>query len=375
MTFKVSIVGASGYTGGELLRWALVHPQMEIAQVTSERLAGTAVTKLNPNLRGFTQHEFVPVKSLKTDVDALFLCLPHKVSAPFVQQYIDTGVKIVDLSADFRLHDAKVYEKYYQPHPCPQLLPRAVYGLPELHREQIKKAQLVAGVGCLASSVILATAPLVKAGLIDASRIIADCKIGSSAGGAAFDISTHHPERQGSVRAYKPTGHRHTAEIEQELREIAASAHAPPAPGTASASSSASHSPASGQPPNISVGLSPHAVEMVRGIFSTIHAPVTRPLTDIDVWKAYRSFYTSSPFIRLVKDKGTLYRYPEPKAVVGTNFCDIGFELDADRPRIVAMSAIDNLMRGSAGPAIASFNLMFGLDEKLGLWQPGFHPI
>ncbi len=354
MSYKISIVGASGYTGGELLRWALIHPQMEVAQVTSERFAGTQVTKLNPNLRGFTQAEFTSVKTLNTDIDTLFLCLPHKVSAPFVKQYIDTGVKIIDLSADFRIHNPQTYEHYYQPHPCPELLPRAVYGLPELHREQIKRAQLVAGVGCLASSVILATAPLVKAGLIDPSRIIADSKIGSSAGGAAFDISTHHPERQGTVRAYKPTGHRHTAEIEQELNAIAQAAN---------------------HQAIVSVGLSPHAVEMVRGIFSTIHAPVSRPLTDLDVWKAYRSFYSGSPFVRLVKDKGTLYRYPEPKEVIGTNFCDIGFELDADRPRLVAMSAIDNLMRGSAGPAIACFNLMHNLDEKTGLWVPGYHPI
>ncbi len=354
MSFKISIVGASGYTGGELMRWALLHPQMEIAQVTSERFAGTPVTKLNPNLRGFTTAEFVSSKSLNTDVDTLFLCLPHKVSAPFVKQYIDTGVKIIDLSADFRLHDAKVYEKYYQPHPCPELLSRAVYGLPELHREQIKKTQLVSGIGCLASSVILAAAPLVKAGLIDPSHIIADSKIGSSAGGAAFDISTHHPERQGTVRAYKPTGHRHVAEMEQELHEVAQAA---------------------GTPSNVSVGFSPHAVEMVRGILSTVHAPMSRPLTDLDVWKAYRSFYSGSPFIRLVKDKGTLYRYPEPKPVAGTNFADIGFEIDADHNRIVVMSAIDNLVRGSAGPAIQCFNLMHNLDEKTGLWVPGFHPI
>ena len=354
MSYKISIVGASGYTGGELMRWALLHPQMEISQVTSERFAGTPVTKLNPNLRGFTQAEFVSSKSLNTDVDTLFLCLPHKVSAPFVKQYIETGVKIIDLSADFRLHDATVYEKYYQPHPCPELLSRAVYGLPELHREQIKSAQLVSGIGCLASSVILAAAPLVKAGLIDTAHLIADSKIGSSAGGAAFDISTHHPERQGTVRPYKPTGHRHTAEMEQELGEIAR---------------------ANGSNTPVSVGFSPHAVEMVRGIMSTVHAPMLKPLTDLDVWKAYRSFYSGSPFIRLVKDKGTLYKYPEVKPVVGTNFCDIGFELDADHNRIVAMSAIDNLIRGSAGPAIQCFNLMHGLDEKTGLWVPGYHPI
>lgn len=354
MAYKISIIGASGYTGGELLRWVLMHPHMEVAQLTSERFAGTPVTKLNPNLRGFTQASFVPVKELKTDVDCLFLCLPHKVSASYVKQYIETGVKIIDFSADFRIRDPKVYEQYYQPHPCPELLEKAVYGLPELHREKIKNAQLVAGVGCLASSTILTLAPLVKEGLIDTSSIIVDSKIGSAAAGASFDISTHHPERQGVVRGYKPTHHRHIAEIEQELNIVAA---------------------ASGKIANVSVGLTPHGVEMVRGIFNTAHAKLLRPIKDVELWKAYRSFYSGSPFVRLVKDKETLYRYPEVKPVVGTNFIDIGWELDESKPRIVAMSAIDNLMRGSAGPAIQSFNLMFGLDEKTGIWQPGFHPI
>jgi LysW-gamma-L-alpha-aminoadipyl-6-phosphate/LysW-L-glutamyl-5-phosphate reductase len=353
MARKVSIVGASGYTGGELLRWALIHPEMEVAQLTSERFAGIPVTKLNPNLRGFTQKTFESVKTLNTDVDALFLCLPHKVSAQFVKQYLETGVKIIDLSADFRIHDKDVYAKYYQEHPCPELLPRSVYGIPELHRDEIRNAQLVSCGGCLATSIILATAPLVKAGLIDNSSIIADSKIGSSASGAAFDISTHHPERQGTVRGYKPSGHRHTAEIEQELGAIAAAS-------------------GSGK---VSVGMTPHAVEMVRGIFSTVHVRPKAPLKDLDVWKAYRSFYTGSPFVRLVKDKETVFRYPEPKCVIGSNFADIGFEIDAERPRMIIMSVIDNLVKGSGGQAIQNFNLMFNLDEKAGIWQPGFHPM
>ncbi|MBI5222893.1 N-acetyl-gamma-glutamyl-phosphate reductase [Candidatus Micrarchaeota archaeon] len=350
MAYDISIVGASGYTGGELLRWALMHPEMEVKQLTSERFAGTPVTKLNPTLRGFTSANFVPVKELNTDIDALFLCLPHKISAGFVKQYLETGVKIIDLSADFRIHDKNTYAKYYQEHPHPELLPKAVYGIPELHREEIKKAQLVACAGCLATSIILGTAPLIKAGLIDNSNIIADSKIGSSASGAAFDLSTHHPERQGTVRSYKPSGHRHTAEIEQELSEIAGS--------------------------KVSVGMTPHAVEMVRGILSTVHARLnTAGTKDLDLWKAYRSFYSKSPFVRLVKDKDTLYRYPEPKCVVGSNFADIGFEIDPERSRVIVMSTIDNLVKGSGGQAIQNFNLMFGLDEKMGLWQPGFHPL
>ncbi len=349
MVKKVSIIGASGYTGGELLRWALMHPEMQVSQITSERFAGQAAYKLNPNLRGFTQLQFTPVKQLSMDVDAVFICTPHKTAAPYVKQFMGTGAKIIDLSADFRLRSKETYAKYYAVHPHPELLEKAVYGIPELHREEIKNAQLVACAGCLATSVILPLAPLVKNGLISLESIIADSKIGSSAGGAGFDISTHHPERQGGVRSYKPSGHRHTAEIEQELSAII------------------------GAP--VSVGLTPHGIEMVRGILSTVHARLAGKTSDIDLWKAYRSFFAGSPFVRLVKDQNTLYRYPEPKPVVGTNFADIGWELDPEKGRIIVMSAIDNLVKGSGGQAIQCFNLMSGFDEKLGLWSPGFHPL
>ena len=346
---KISIIGASGYTGGDLFRLALLHPEIEVSQITSERFAGQAATKLNPNLRGFTSLQFVSVKELKADIDAVFICTPHKAASPYVKKFWETGAKIIDLSADFRLKSKETYAKYYQEHPAPELLPNAVYGLPELHREEIRSAKLVACAGCLATSVILALAPLVKSRLISEEGIIADSKIGSAAAGASFDISTHHPERSGSVRSYKPHGHRHTAEIEQELSGIA------------------------GKP--ISVGLTPHAIEMVRGILSTIHARLPGEAKDVDIWKAYRSFYAGSPFVRLVKDRETLYRYPEPKPLIGTNFADIGFETDPEKKRVIVMSAIDNLVKGSGGQALQCFNIMNGFDEKAGLWYPGFHPI
>lgn len=349
MAKKVSIIGASGYTGGELLRWALLHPEMEVTQITSERFAGQAAYKLNPNLRGFTQLQYTPVKTLSTDIDAVFICTPHKTAAPYVKQFWETGAKIIDLSADFRLKSKETYAKYYQEHPNPELLGSAVYGIPELHREEIKKAKLVACAGCLATSAILALAPLVKSKLISTDGIIADAKIGSAAGGAGFDISTHHPERTGTVRSYKPSGHRHIAEIEQELTAI------------------------NGSP--VSVGLTPHGIEMVRGILTTVHARLNGSPKDVDFWKAYRSFYAGSPFVRMVKDQNTLYRYPEPKPVVGSNFADIGWELDAEKGRVIVMSAIDNLVKGSGGQAIQCFNLMNGFDEKMGLWMPGFHPL
>jgi len=349
MAKKISIIGASGYTGGELLRLSLVHPEIEVSQITSERFKGISAFRLNPNLRGFTKLEFTSVKELSNDVDTIFICTPHKTAAPYVQRFWETGAKIIDLSADFRLHSKDAYAKYYQQHPCPEMLDKAVYGIPELHRDKIKAARLVACAGCLATSSILVAAPLVKSKLIDSSTLLLDSKIGSSAGGAGFDISTHHPERSGTVRSYKPTGHRHTAEIEQELSEI------------------------SGSP--VSVSFTPHGVEMVRGILTTAHAKLSGKFADVDFWKAYRSFYASSPFVRFVKDQNTLYRYPEPKPVIGTNFADIGFEIDVEKQRVVAMCAIDNLVKGSAGQAIQNFNLMNGFDEKTGLWQPGFHPI
>ena len=349
MTKKISIIGASGYTGGELLRWALTHPEMQVQQITSERFAGQAATKLNPNLRGFTPLSFTSVKELSTDVDAIFICTPHKAASPYVKQFWETGAKIIDLSADFRIHSKSTYARYYQEHPCPELLDKAVYGIPELHREAIKNAKLVACAGCLATSVILPLAPLIKNKLIATDGIIADSKISSSAAGASFDLSTHHPERSGTVRSYKPSGHRHIAEIEQELSEI------------------------NGSP--VSVGLTPHGIEMVRGILSTVHVKLLHETKDLEIWKAYRSFFAGSPFVRLVKDQNTLYRYPEPKPLIGTNFADIGFEIDNEKNRMIVMSAIDNLVKGSGGQAIQSFNLMFGLDEKTGLWQPGFHPL
>lgn len=351
---RASVIGASGYTGGELLRLLLMHPQVEVKSVSSERNKGMPVTSVHPNLRAITQLEFVEAANINTDVDVLFLCTPHGASVKLVEKYLSSGVKIIDLSADFRLHNASDYPKWYgHPHPHPELLKKFVYGMPELHREEIRKAQYVASPGCLSTSAILALAPLAASGLIDVGRIVVDSKIGSSAGGASADESTHHPERAGTVRAYKPTGHRHTGEIEQELSALAGGR-------------------------KVWVSLSPHAIELVRGIFTTAHcflAPGKEGTKDIDLWKTYRSFYKDSPFIRLVKEKSGVHRYPEPKLVMGTNFCDIGFELDAHGPRLVVMSSIDNLVKGSGGQSIQSMNLMFGLDEKTGLWIPGMHPV
>ncbi|VVB66230.1 [LysW]-L-2-aminoadipate/[LysW]-L-glutamate phosphate reductase [Candidatus Gugararchaeum adminiculabundum] len=349
MTISANIIGASGYTGGDLLRILVTHPEVEVKAATSERFAGEPVKKIHPNLRSFVDYNFVSVKEIK-EADVVFLCVPHGMAAPYVEQYMDSGTKIVDLSADFRLHNPADYPKWYgHEHPKPELLKKFVYGLPELHREQIKKSNYVACPGCLSTTSILSLAPLAKEKLLDPNGIVIDAKIGSSGGGAAFDISTHHPERVGVVRSYKPTGHRHTGEIEQELGEL--------------------------QGAKFGVAFSPHAVELVRGILATCHVRLNKQVKEVDIWKIYRSFYKDSPFVRIVKEKEGHYRYPEPKLLAGTNFFDVGFELDSHVNRLVVMGAIDNLVKGSGGQAVQNMNLMFGLDEKTGMWRPGLHPI
>lgn len=345
MTLKVSIVGASGYTGGELLRILLFHPQVEIAQVTSESHAGEYVYQQHPNLRKRTQLPFVSQQALQP-CDVLFLALPHGEAQKQMDRYFGLAPEIVDLSADFRLRDAALYKKWYgDEHKAPQHLGKFVYGLPEVQREAMKTANYISGVGCNATASILALLPLVKAGLLDPDQpIIVDVKTGSSEGGATANPGSHHPEKSHSVRAYAPTGHRHTAEVIQELGLC-------------------------------NVHLSMTAVELVRGVLAAAHAFVKPGTTEKDLWKAYRAAYGAEPFVRIVKDKTGLHRVPEPKILAGSNFADVGFDLDPDSGRVVSLAAIDNLMKGAAGSAVQAMNIMCGFDETAGLEFPGLHPI
>ena len=345
----VSIIGASGYTGGELLRLALSHPQLEVTQVTSERLDGQFVHFTHPNLRGRTQLKFVRSDAVDK-CDLLFLGLPHGSAMSRIDQLSTLADRIVDLSADFRLRDAGDYDKWYgKPHTSPAWLQKFAYGLPELHRAELKAATYVSGVGCNATATTLAIWPLAAAGLIDAARgIICEVKVGSSEGGAASADSTHHPERAGVMRSFAPTGHRHTAEVLQALRlkNVVTEVH-----------------------------LSATAVDNVRGVLATAHVFVKPGTAERDVWKAYRDAYHGEPFVRIVKDRTGLYRYPEPKILSGSNYADVGFELDPSTGRVVALCAIDNLMKGAAGTAMQCANIMMGWDERLGLEFPGLHPI
>lgn len=344
---RISIVGASGYTGGELLRLLLFHSNVEIKQVTSESNTGKFIHKLHPNLRKITLLKFCSAKELEP-CDLLYLCLPHNSSQNHIDEFKKLASKIIDLSADFRLSDPFEYEKWYgHKHARPELLKEFVYGIPELHRDEMKNANYVSSAGCNATASILGLYPLFKNGLADEERTVIEVKVGSSEGGNKVNEGSHHPERSGVVRSYAPTQHRHTAEIIQEL--------------------------SFGK--KINVHFSATAIDLVRGLLATSHVFLKENLQEKDIWEIYREAYGNEPFIRIVKESEGIYRYPEPKLLSGTNYCDIGFKKDEFSNRLVVISAIDNLMKGAAGQAIQAFNLMFGFDERTGLEFPGLHPI
>lgn len=337
---RLSIAGASGYAGGELLRLLLAHPDAEVHQITSERLAGKYAHRAHPNLRTLTRHRFHTLDEL-TECDVLFLCLPHGESSRRFDDLSRIAPRIIDLGADFRLDDPAQYERFYnRPHPRPYLLGRFVYGIAELNRDALAGADLVACAGCNATASILALNPLYRAGVADSAVI--EVKVGSSEAGNRSTPGSHHPERSGAMRSYKPTGHRHLAEIQAVL----------------------------GAP----VHFSATSVEMVRGVLATCHVFLNRDLDDKALWRIYRDAYATEPFVRIVKERAGIHRYPDPNLLAGANFCDVGFERDPLARRVVVMSAIDNLMKGAAGQAMQAFNIMHGLPEARGLEFPGLHP-
>ncbi len=339
---RVSIVGGSGYAGGDLLRILLFHPEVEICQVTSERHAGKFVSTVHPNLRKLCKLKFVTIDELEP-CDVLFLGLPHGHTMRRLTEFEGLAETLIDLSADFRLNDAAQYQRWYgKAHGCPERLTDFVYGIPELHREAMVGAKRIASAGCNATATILALHPLYKAGVVESA--VVEVKAGSSQGGNSASDASHHPERSGVVRSYKPTGHRHVGEMVQELGAD-------------------------------NIHFSATSIEMVRGILATCHVFLNAALEEKDFWKLYRSAYGSEPFIRIVKERSGIHRYPEPKLLAGGNYCDIGFEKDPHSNRLVVVSAIDNLMKGAAGQAVQAFNIALGFEESLGLEFPGLHPV
>ncbi len=355
-TVTAAVYGGSGYTGGELLRLLLQHPNVEVLGATSAQHAGEPLHRSHPNLRGASDLKFVPRNELP-DADVVFTCTPHTQSMQVVPQMMRDGRLVVDLSADFRLKDAGRYMQWYDTaHTAPQLLSRAIYGLPETRRSEMQAlAQrglnggsgggLISGVGCFATATNLALLPLARAGLLEGARIVVDGKIGSSAAGAETNPAGMHSERSRSHRLYAATSHRHAAEVEQET---GASIHA-----------------------------SVHTVELVRGILSTCHVLLPGAAPDEKtLWKAYRAQYENEPFVRVVKERTGIHRGPDPMLVAGSNFADVSFHSEPGSPgRIVATCAIDNLVKGAAGSAIQSMNVALGLDERSGLRQLPMHPV
>jgi N-acetyl-gamma-glutamyl-phosphate/LysW-gamma-L-alpha-aminoadipyl-6-phosphate reductase len=346
---NVSIVGASGYAGGELLRLLLSHPEVTIKQVTSERNAGKFVHSVHPNLRKRTQLKFVSADKLEP-CDVLFIGLPHGVAMGRIGTLRPLAPVIIDLSADFRLNDPEGYPKWYgHDHTEQELLGQFVYGIPELHREETKTADLISSAGCMATTSILGIYPLFKAGVVDLSiPTVVECKTGSSGAGGAPGLASHHPERSGVIRTFKATGHRHTAEIIQECTF-------------------------DGNVPDIAFTAT--SIEAVRGIVATSHVFLKDDLSDKEIWAIYRAAFKEEPFLRIVKESSGIHRYPEAKILSGSNYCDVGFERDPFSKRVVVLSALDNLMKGAAGQAVQTFNIRFGFDETTAIDFAGLHPI
>ncbi len=349
---KVGIIGASGFVGGELLRLLINHSQVELTIATSRTYEGQFLSKIHPNLKGFTDLKFSSFDSSKIldNCDFIFTAAPHGSSFEFMNQLANTGVKIIDMSADYRLDNSLSYDKWYGfTHPNPDLLKKFTFGLPEINRELIKSSNYVSTPGCTALTSILALAPLVNTNIIDNNDIIIDAKVGSSGAGVKPTIASHHAHRYGVIRPYKPYAHRHTAEINQELSKLSDT--------------------------HVTASLSVHSVNLVRGMLCTSYTHIKNTINEVDIWKNFRQFYSDSPFIRFIRDKKGLYRYPDPKILIGSNFCDIGFAYDKSASRLIVMSSSDNLIKGAAGTAVQNMNLMSNFEETESLWTPGIYPL
>jgi N-acetyl-gamma-glutamyl-phosphate/LysW-gamma-L-alpha-aminoadipyl-6-phosphate reductase len=342
MSYTASVVGGSGFTGGELLRLLAGHPEFEVVQATSRSKTNKTVGHSHPNLRGLDLR-FSSPDELES-VDVLFAATPHGVSMGQIDEFREAADTVVDLSADFRLGTEEQYDEWYDGHGRPELLEEAVYALPELTREELPGANLIASGGCNATATILGLKPLFDADILSGDeQVVVDVKVGSSEGGAGGGAASSHPERSGVVRPYAPTGHRHEAEIQQFL--------------------------------GVDVSFTVHAVDMTRGASATCHVFPDGPVSKGDLWGTYRGSYEDEPFVELVAGGGGVYRYPEPKAVAGTNRAEVGFELDPGNRRVVVFSAIDNMMKGSAGQAVHAANVALGVEETAGLEFQGLHPV
>ncbi len=347
---KAAVLGGSGYTGGELLRLLALHPEVEVVYVSSREYAGMPIHYAHPSLRGFYHGQRFEKLSFDRalNADVVFSALPHGVGLDLTAKLFEHGLQVIDLSADYRLRSPEAYRVWYGfEHPYPDLLEKATYGLPELHRSELRGARLIASPGCNATAAILATAPLVKHRLLEEPvRLIIDVKAASSEGGAKPNRGSHHPEREGAIRPYSAEGHRHAVEVEQELSLLAKD--------------------------SIRVTLIPHAVSSTRGVLASAHGWLREGVDRQRVARAFAEMYGKEVFVRIVAS-GPL-KYPDPKYVVGSNYADVGYAIEERVGRVTGFAAIDNLVKGAAGQAIQAFNVSRGFPETMGLEYPPLRP-
>jgi N-acetyl-gamma-glutamyl-phosphate reductase len=340
---KVAIVGASGYAGEELVRLLLAHPHVDLVTATSRQFAGKTLAQIFPR---FLHHEKanalkfsdVDAKQLARDAEIIFLALPHGLAAEFAKPLLSLGARVIDLSADFRIKDAAVYKEFYgNDHPAPDLLGQAVYGLPEIYRDQIRDAKLVACPGCYPTSILIPLRPLIRRKAIERKTILVTSLSGVTGAGRKVETAYLFSECNESVRPYGVPKHRHLSEIEQELSILAGE--------------------------KIMIQFTPHLVPVNRGIATTIYAGIAGGVVAVEPAVLFSGAYGQEPFVRLLGDE----RLPDTKNVVGTNFIDIAWKIDNRTGRLIVMSAIDNIVKGASGQAVQCFNLMRGFPETAGL--------
>ncbi|MFJ3414931.1 N-acetyl-gamma-glutamyl-phosphate reductase [Streptomyces sp. NPDC086082] len=339
---RAAVFGAAGYIGGELLRLLLGHPEVELTAAVSSRFPGKRLDSVHPNLRSATDLTFTAPERAE-DCDVVFLATPHRSTMDLVRHWADRTDLLVDLSGDFRLRDTEVYERYYGvPHEAPELLDRFVPGIPELHRDRLRTARLISVPGCMANAAILALHPL-AARQLALSPVLLDGRTGSSGSGASAGDSNLHAERSGALRVFAPATHRHEAEVAQHT--------------------------------GLDARMTATGVEAVRGVQVVCHTELPDGVEERAVRAAYREAYADEPFVRLVAHKRGTYRYPEPKILLGSNYCDIGHVWDDASRRLVVVAALDNLVKGGAGNAVQCLNVRMDWPESYGLSFPGLHPV
>ncbi len=347
---KAGVIGATGYVGTELIRLLKKHKDVEITHITSRSYDGQKYDDIYENYREVFQLECTnkEVSEIAEEVDVLFLALPHGIASKQIDKSILDKTKVIDMGADYRLSDVDVYEKWYNTdHGSVDVLEEAVYGLPEMYRDEIKDARIVANPGCYPTSSILSVLPLVKEGLINLETLVIDAKSGVTGAGRSVNLPTHFTECNESFKAYSIASHRHTPEIEEQL----------------------SKSSKTGE--EILLNFTPHLVPMNRGILTTSYAKLKEKKTYQEIKDIYNKYFGEEYFVRVTKEN----IFPETKWVKGSNFCDIGIKVDERTGRVIVIGAIDNMIKGSAGQAIQNMNIMFGLDEKEGLEDVSIFPI